>query len=201
MRLFSIKPGITIRGRAFRGLRGWAGKPWHPPLTDFPIVCVSLGALFDLISRFSQDGTERAQDFYVAASFVLIAGQVVALGATLTGFWDWWKGLDRERSNGALGRATHTQVWRTANWHAILMISGALLTAVNIATRLGNFDLGRSPSLNVVLSILAAIAMLLGATYGGALVFDHQFNVESLKGSTAWDETEHDQLPGDRSKG
>ena len=42
--------------------------------------------------------------------------------------------------------------------------------------------------------------MLLGATYGGALVFDYQFNVESLKGSTAWDETEQDQLPGDRSK-
>lgn len=38
-RLFSIKPSITLKGREFRGLRGWAGKPLHPPLTDFPIVC------------------------------------------------------------------------------------------------------------------------------------------------------------------
>jgi hypothetical protein len=28
------------------------------------------------------------------------------------------------------------------------------------------------------------------------MVFDYQFNVASLKGSTVWDETEDDQLPG-----
>jgi hypothetical protein len=28
------------------------------------------------------------------------------------------------------------------------------------------------------------------------MVFDYQFNVEPLKGSTVWDETEEDQLPG-----
>ncbi len=201
MRLFSIKPGITIRGRTFKGLRGWAGKPWHPPLTDFPIVCVTLAALFDLISTLSEDGTDRAQDFYMAACFVLIVGQVAAFGATLTGFWDWWKGLDRDGSSGPIGKAKHTQVWRTANWHAILMISGAFVTAVNIVTRFGNYDLGQTPTLNLVLSLVAAGLMLLGATYGGALVFDYQFNVESLKGSTAWDETEQDQLPGDRTKG
>ena len=33
-RLFSFKPAITFRGRAFHGIRGWAGKPTHPPLTD-----------------------------------------------------------------------------------------------------------------------------------------------------------------------
>jgi hypothetical protein len=40
----------------------------------------------------------------------------------------------------------------------------------------------------------------LGAAYGGTLVFEYQFNVEDLKGSTVWDETEVDQFPGDRSK-
>jgi hypothetical protein len=29
-------------------------------------------------------------------------------------------------------------------------------------------------------------------------VYEYQFNVEGLKGSTAWDETEEDQLPGKR---
>jgi len=51
-RLFSIKPSMTFKGREFRGLRGWAGKPLHPPLTDFPIVCYVLVAVFDFISYF-----------------------------------------------------------------------------------------------------------------------------------------------------
>lgn len=43
MRHFSFRPALTMRGRAFKGLRGWAGKPLHPPLTDIPI-----GAMLDL---------------------------------------------------------------------------------------------------------------------------------------------------------
>lgn len=39
-----------------------------------------------------------------------------------------------------------------------------------------------------------------GATYGGELVFDYQFNVQSLEGSTVWDETEDDELPSRKSK-
>jgi uncharacterized membrane protein len=43
---FSIKPTLTLRGRTFNGIRGWSGKPAHPPLTDFPIVCYVLAAVF-----------------------------------------------------------------------------------------------------------------------------------------------------------
>ena len=42
--------------------------------------------------------------------------------------------------------------------------------------------------------------MLFGAGYGGTLVFEYQFNVESLKNSTVWDETEEDQFPGRKPK-
>ena len=35
---------------------------------------------------------------------------------------------------------------------------------------------------------------------GGSLVFDYQFNVESISGSTVWDETETDQFPGKKAK-
>ena len=43
MRKFSIRPTLTLKGRTFKGLRGWSGKPLHPPLTDFPIVAYVLG--------------------------------------------------------------------------------------------------------------------------------------------------------------
>jgi hypothetical protein len=88
-KLFSIKPAMTLKGREFRGLRGWAGKPLHPPLTDFPIVCYLLTGLFDVIS-YCYGKTEHqnvAHDFFVAAT-------------ALSGFWDWWKGMDRDRSRG-----------------------------------------------------------------------------------------------------
>jgi uncharacterized membrane protein len=90
-RLFSIKPGMTLKGREFRGLRGWAGKPLHPPLTDFPIVCYLLTAVFDVVSYFAVNATV-ARDFFVSGTYVIVAGAIVSLGTALTGFWDWWKG-------------------------------------------------------------------------------------------------------------
>ena len=70
-RLFSIKPGITLRGRKFLGIRGWNGKPTHPPLTDFPIVCYVLAALFDVLSWlgwFGSGGRFSSRDLFRAAS-------------------------------------------------------------------------------------------------------------------------------------
>ena len=55
-KLYSIRPTLTIKGRKFRGLRGWDGKPTHPPLTDFPIVCYVMAAGFDLVSYVAAQG-------------------------------------------------------------------------------------------------------------------------------------------------
>jgi uncharacterized membrane protein len=145
----------------------------HPPLTDFPIVCYVLAAVSDVIS------------------FVAARGN-----AAITGFWDWWKGLPRDRSTGLIGKAEHTQVWRTANWHMTVMLTVTAIVVVDIVLRLAQFDHGSTEAVVMVLSVVAAGLVTLGAGYGGALVFEYQFNVESLKGSTAWNETEEDQLPG-----
>jgi hypothetical protein len=52
----------------------------------------------------------------------------------------------------------------------------------------------------MIMSILAGALVSYGATYGGSLVYDYQFNVETLDGSTAWDETETDQTPADKAQ-
>src|SRR3990170_4897978 len=83
-RWFSIRPGITFKGRAFKGLRGWAGKPTHPPLTDFPIVAYVLTAVFDLISYVRGEGYSVARDFFVSGTHVIIAGAIVSLLTALT---------------------------------------------------------------------------------------------------------------------
>ena len=201
-RRFSFKPALTLRGRSFHGVRGWAGKPTHPPLTDFPIVCYVLTAVFDLIS-FVGHGADAdvrpfARDLFTAGTYVIIAGAIVSLGAATTGFWDWWKGVDRDKS-GPLGRAKHTQVWRTINTHMAIMLTVTALAIVDIVVRLAA-DSDYATAGVMVLSVATGLLVAIGAAYGGSLVFDYQFNVEGLKGSTAWDETEADQLPGDRSK-
>lgn len=198
-RLFSIKPSLTLKGRESRGLRGWAGKPLHPPLTDFPIVCYVLVAVFDVVSYFGASASV-ARDFFVSGTYVIIAGAVVSLGTALTGFWDWWKGMDRQPSTGFLGKARHTQVWRTANWHMAVMLTVTGIVIADIILRLLQFDDGYANFSTMILSILAGALVSYGATYGGSLVYDYQFNVESLDGSTAWDETETDQTPADKTQ-
>lgn len=198
-RLFSFRPALTLRDRRFHGVRGWAGKPTHPPLTDFPIVCYVLTAIFDVVSFVGHgsgaDPRPFARDLFTAGTYVIIAGVIVSLGAAATGFWDWWKGIDRERT-GPLGRAKHTQVWRTINAHMAIMLTVTAIAVADVIARLARSDAAYAPPDVVVLSVLAGALVAIGATYGGSLVFEYQFNVESLSGSTVWDETEVDQMPG-----
>lgn len=197
-RLFSIRPTLTLKGRRFQGIRGFTGKPSHPPLTDFPIVCYALAAAFDLISRLSGSGDAKAQDFFAAATFVMVAGFIVSLGAVLTGFFDWWKGIPRDRASGPIGRAKHTQVWRTINWHAAVMLAVTALTIIDLALRIPNFEEAQTQLTWLVLSVVTAGLVLFGAAYGGTLVFEYGFNVENV--DEAWKESEEDYVRPERGK-
>lgn len=195
-KLYSIRPTLSLRGRRFRGLRGFTGKPFHPPLTDFPIVCYSLAAVFDLISYVSSGDDPKAHDFFAAATFVMVAGYIVGLGAAITGFFDWWKGIPRDRRSGPIGRAKHTQVWRTINWHATVMVTVTVITLVDLLLRIPNFEEGQTQLAWLVLSVLAAGLVLFGAAYGGTLVFEYGFNVENV--DEVWTETDEDHVRGER---
>ncbi len=192
-RLFSIRPTWSLKGRRFQGLRGFTGKPFHPPLTDFPIVCYTLAAVFDLISFFSDGSPARSRDFFVAATFVMVAGYIGGLAAAITGFFDWWKGIPRDRKSGPIGRAKHTQVWRTINFHATVMVVVTVITLIDILSRVPNFSMhGQTQGVWLVLSLLSAGGVLFGAAYGGTLVFEYGFNVENVE--EVWKESEEDHV-------
>ena len=184
-RLFSWKPALTYRGRQFKGLRGWAGKPLHPPLTDIPVASYFLVGCFDIISFFGPESA--AGDFFQAGTFVIIAGAIVSLPTTLTGFWDWLKST-----------APHTQAWRTANSHMAIMVIVTLLVLINIVMRLNTSDSTSAPGLITILSVLVALLVGVGAAYGGSLAFDYGFNVETAGDSPVWHESEEDVYPGSR---
>src|SRR5207248_2273992 len=123
MRTFSFKPTFTLKGRQFNGLRGFAGKPFHPPLTDIPIGAYALAPAFDLVSFVGRSHT-WAHDFHQAATFVFVGGAAVSVFTALTGFWDWLKSTEKG-----------TQARRTANAHAWTMITMTLLVLVDIGVR------------------------------------------------------------------
>ena len=187
MRRFSVRPAITLKGRTFKGLRGWAGKPFHPPLTDIPIAAYVLGATFDVISAVGGDERSWGQDFWRAATYVLVAGVAVSVLAALTGLIDWLRSSE-----------PGTQARRTANTHAAIMVGVTVLSLVNVVLHLAGHDTElAAPAGVAALSVAVAVLVSWGATYGGSLVFDYGFNVETAGDSPVWHPSETDVLPGD----
>ena len=187
MRHFSVRPTLTIRGRKFKGLRGWAGKPFHPPLTDFPVAAYILAAVFDVISAAGGDSHGWATDFWHAGTYTFIGGAVVSVLAALTGFWDWWK-----------SSTPGTQARRTINTHAWSMIVVTVLALVDIAIRLSQYNTeAATPTGVLVLSIVIALLVSFGALYGGALVYEYGFNVETSGDHPVWHVSEEDVFPGE----
>ncbi len=184
-RLFSIKPGLSLKGRKFKGLRGFAGKPFHPPLTDFPVAAYVFAMVFDVISAVAGHDSTIGHDFFVSATHLLVAGAVVSVPTALTGFWDWWKSTE-----------PHTQAWRTANWHMAVMVTVTVLVIADILVRLSQWGDGSTQAVPLVLSLLVGTLVAYGAIYGGALVYEYGFNVETSGDHPAWHPSEVDVTTG-----
>ena len=185
----SFRPSLTLRGRKFKGLRGWAGKPLHPPLTDVPVGAYVLVAAFDVLSFVGQD--ERwAHELYRAGTFTLVGGFVVGIFAALTGFWDWLKSTKKG-----------TQARRTVNAHAWTMVTVTVLVLVDIGLRWFVYDerIRHTPGRVMVLSLAVAALTTVGGTIGGGLAYDYGFNVETSGDHPVWHESETDVFPGDHA--
>ena len=187
MRRFTFAPSFTLSGRKFKGLRGYSGKPFHPPLTDVPTAAYLFAAAFDVLSLVLHGSHPVVgRQLFVAATWVLLGGGAVSLLAALTGWADW-------NSSSEPG----TQARRTINAHAITMIAVTAVVLVDIALRLLAWpDRASAPALAVVLSVVAAIAVSVGASIGGSMVFDYGFNVETSGDHPVWHKSEADVRPG-----
>ena len=186
MRKLSVRPTLTMRGRTFKGLRGWSGKPAHPPLTDIPIAGYLFVAAFDVIAAFGRHHA-WAREFFRAGTYVLVGAASVSVLTALTGFWDWLRSTEKG-----------TQARRTANTHALTMVSVTVLVLIDVGLRLSVYHTRAYPTVAIlVLSVVAAVLVSIGATFGGSLVYDYGFNVETAADSAVWHQSETDVLPGD----
>ena len=186
MRHFTIAAPLRISGRKNKGLRGLSGKPFHPPLTDLPIAAYLFAAVFDVVSIALYGGHESVgRELFLAGTWVLLGGAAVSVLAALTGWADWHRSSE-----------PGTQARRTVNTHAVIMLTVTALILADLAVRVEQSDAEQTPVACVVLSLVSAVLVVLGSTYGGSLVFDYGFNVETAGDHPVWHSNEQDVFPG-----
>jgi len=192
MRRFSFRPSLTLTGRKFKGLRGYAGKPFHPPLTDVPIGAYSVVAGLDVLSRILHGGHPiAAAQLYKAGTFTMWGGAIVSLATALTGFWDWLKSSE-----------PGTQARRTINAHAWTMITATVLVIVDLIMRTWLYDDAVVTPWRVVIVTLVIFGLItVGGTLGGELTYDYGFNVEVAGDSPVWAKSEADVMPDGSTRG
>jgi uncharacterized membrane protein len=186
VRKFSVRPTLTMKGRTLKGLRGWSGKPLHPPLTDFPIVAYVLAAVFDVVSAIAGEDQAWARELWHAGTWLFVGGAAVSVLAALTGLWDAWKSSE-----------AGTQARRTINAHATIMVTVTVLALADIAWRLSDYRAEPVTPVGIaVLSVVIALLVSVGAMFGGSLVYDYGFNVETAGDHPVWHKSETDVFPG-----
>jgi uncharacterized membrane protein len=121
-----------------------------------------------------------------AGTFTFVAGAAVSLLTALTGLWDAWKSSE-----------AGTQARRTINTHATIMVTVTVLAVADIAWRLNDYHTELvTPAGIAVLSVVIALLVSLGATFGGSLVYEYGFNVETAGDHPVWHKSEDDVFPG-----
>ncbi len=182
MRRFSFRPALEFRGRKFKGLRGFAGKPFHPPLTDVTGGAYTIAPILLIVAFLFKDSS-WAEDVQKAGAWVLLIGGISSVATALTGFMDW------------LNTQKGTQVRRMANAHAWTMI---LLTVIvlfslwYIFLAEGGEYFSEPSGLTLVLSLVILGLVTLGGTIGGSLTYDWGFNVEIATDNPVYHQSEHD---------
>ncbi|MDQ3914469.1 MAG: DUF2231 domain-containing protein [Actinomycetota bacterium] len=182
MRRFSFRPALEFRGRKFKGLRGFAGKPFHPPLTDVTTGAYVIAPILLVVAFLFKDSS-WAEDANKAGAWVLLIGGISSVATALTGYADW------------LNTQKGTQIRRMANAHAWTMIT---LTVVVLFTLWYVFlaedgEYFAEPStLTAILALVIAGLVTIGGTMGGSLVYDWGFNIETAKDHPVWHPSERD---------
>jgi uncharacterized membrane protein len=132
-----------------------AGHPIHPMLIPFPLALWATSFVVDVLFYFLRHPT-----LLVIAKFLLAAGCIAAVVATIFGIIDW---LAIE--NG--------EVKRVANWHARLNVSALVVFAISLFLRMGSYSnlVGRRLTIPFLLSLVGVILITISGWLGGELVF------------------------------
>jgi uncharacterized membrane protein len=145
-------------------LKGPAGHPLHPPLTDATIGAYTFATIMSVLSRLGVSEHNTTTAWWLA----LITGLAITLPTALTGFLDW---LDIARG---------TPLWRTATLHLGAMLTATVVFAITAGAGHGDYVDGMISGGSLVLTLVGFAVLTTGGWLGGANVFVHGMRVLSL---------------------
>jgi len=148
-------------GTALGLIKGWAGKPSHPPLTDVSVGAYAVGIAMLVLGAL---GIEREQMAH-GSLLAIGGGLALALPTAITGLLDWL-----EISKG-------TALWRVATAHLVFMLAATALFALTFAVQLNGYDTGEVATLAWILGLAAGAVLGVGGYLGGAIVFVYGMRV------------------------
>jgi len=145
-------------------LKGPAGHPLHPPLTDATLGAYTFATIMAVLSRLGVSDQNTATAWWLA----LVTGLAITLPTAMTGFVDW---LDIPRG---------TPLWRTATLHLSVMLTATVIFAIAAGAGHGDYVDGSISGASLVLTLVGFGVLTTGGWLGGAIVFVHGMRVLSL---------------------
>ena len=145
-------------------VRGLAGHPLHPPLTDATIGLYTFAAGAALLSWLGVSPDNLATAWWLA----LVGGLIVTAPTALTGFADW------------LTISRGTPLWRTATLHLTAMLTATVAFAIAAGAGHADYVDRTVGGGSLVLTLIGYGVMALGGWLGGAIVFVHGMRVLNL---------------------
>jgi uncharacterized membrane protein len=142
-------------GSAFALLKGWPGKPSHPPLTDASIGAYTVGVAMLVAGKLGLQTPQMA----VGALIAISGGLILAAPTAVTGLLDW---LDIPKGTPARTVATV---------HLLAMVTATVLFALTWLAQRPGYNAGEVRTLGLILSLVAEGVLIFGGFLGGAIVF------------------------------
>ncbi|HET6996997.1 MAG TPA: DUF2231 domain-containing protein [Solirubrobacterales bacterium] len=142
-------------------MKGFPGKPLHPPLTDASIGAYTIGVVALIAGAAGLQPPQMAHTALIAISF----GLLLAAPTAITGLVDW---LDIPRGTPARSMAT---------LHLGVMVTATVLFALTWLAQRPGYNDGEVPTLALILGIVAGAALIGGGNLGGANVFVYGLRV------------------------
>jgi uncharacterized membrane protein len=152
-------------------IRGFPGKPSHPPLTDVAIGAYTVGVAMLVAGALGLEEEQMAHGALLAIG----GGLAVSLPTALTGLLDW---LQIEK-----GTPRRT----IATVHLIAMLLATAAFAVTFLTHLDGYDDGTVEGQVAVLGLVAEGLLTAGGYLGGTLVFVYGVRVLGRRDAAAAD--------------
>ena len=142
-------------------VKGWPGKPSHPPLTDASIGAYTVGVAMLVLGALGVEEEQMAHGALLAIG----GGLALALPTALTGLLDWF-----DIPNG-------TPASTTATIHLLTMLTATVVFALTFVAHLDGYDDGQIETLPLALGLGAEALLTAGGYIGGTIVFHYGVRV------------------------